>query len=816
MQWVKEATSAATSPVFGRIASGVVWTDAPIDGFSLREHDPDQIVRTIEGVEILRNHDPGLLEGRALAAKAFTSPEGRRFVAVIFGFYTPEKQMNFATLGLNAKAIPVLPTSLPAPQEDWRLDLQCDPREVSLEWVNDVSRNAPLPVLFEENSNNSLDSVIELLHVGLPYATLVWSPVVTGLTEQGRAIYSGIRDWFRQLWLRLGDRTRSVICINSHHRGCDVRFIFRGSDASHLQRAHDLLPRAAAQAANIITDAKRRGLVPRRLTYECDGPESAWHASYLLLDDGTLVSDDSRLLPLDQLSKGLSLGLTLDQTQNTENSDGEDEETPPLTREASMNARPLNSLKVDSDLYATVAFIHLIDLRKKSPEVMGAALQRLNKLCARVDAYVLNTAAGMILVSPHEAGNPGALAASMTIAADWDVEPRLKIGVTSGKLSVVVDVDRHCNLVGVPINVAARIANALTESGVAVHETFAHWADATTPEGHWLHEQRRTKVELRGKRHDAPYVCYVQTDLGCRPAVKRHFEISASPAVFIAYDLSGFSKGDLATLRARFKSLAQVIAKVGLDTALGGDDVLLSPGGDGGIYVVSSSGVSLANAVALSRQLQEWAEAESRSVQPRRAIQPRVGVHYGQVLRYVNTYGVPRPFGLDLFAADDLANDEEARRYSGVVMSKDIAEAVANDDTEYLNEHFDELSPVSGGRLRRYVRKADRIQAVGPTANDGASSGQQTSQTRAAMSPGESGRPGETPMTSDDLLTRLSRLLPAQFEVVLARANVPMEFIPDRSAPQAMRTVDVIRYLTSRNELERLAQILDEVNAGPR
>src|SRR5690348_10875612 len=106
LQWVEATTARATSSAFGRIVSGVVWTDASIKGFNLGEYDPDQIALKTEGIPILRNHDPGLPVGKVLAAKAFTSPEGRRFVAAIFGLYTAETQVNFWTLGLDAKAQP--------------------------------------------------------------------------------------------------------------------------------------------------------------------------------------------------------------------------------------------------------------------------------------------------------------------------------------------------------------------------------------------------------------------------------------------------------------------------------------------------------------------------------------------------------------------------------------------------------------------------------------------------------------------------------------------------------------------------------------
>src|SRR5690349_239847 len=99
VRWVEETKASLTSPAFGRIVSGVVWTDAEIEGFNLGDYDPDQIAVKTEGIRILRNHDPGLPVGRVLAAKAFTTPTGRRFVAAVFGLYTEETQVNFSTLG---------------------------------------------------------------------------------------------------------------------------------------------------------------------------------------------------------------------------------------------------------------------------------------------------------------------------------------------------------------------------------------------------------------------------------------------------------------------------------------------------------------------------------------------------------------------------------------------------------------------------------------------------------------------------------------------------------------------------------------------
>lgn len=74
--------------------------------------------------------------------------------------------------------------------------------------------------------------------------------------------------------------------------------------------------------------------------------------------------------------------------------------------------------------------------------------------------------------------------------------------------------------------------------------------------------------------------------------------------------------------------------------------------------------------------------------------------------------------------------------------------------------------------------------------------------------------PGETRMTRKDLLTRLSQLLPSQFEEVLFRAKIPTAHLPGPSAPQASRAIDALRHLELKHQLDQLARILDEI-AGP-
>jgi len=69
-------------------------------------------------------------------------------------------------------------------------------------------------------------------------------------------------------------------------------------------------------------------------------------------------------------------------------------------------------------------------------------------------------------------------------------------------------------------------------------------------------------------------------------------------------------------------------------------------------------------------------------------------------------------------------------------------------------------------------------------------------------------------MTRDELLARLSALLPSQFETVLFRARIPMEHLSGGSAPQAMRATEAIRYFEQQKGLLQLAGIVQELAAA--
>jgi hypothetical protein len=71
-----------------------------------------------------------------------------------------------------------------------------------------------------------------------------------------------------------------------------------------------------------------------------------------------------------------------------------------------------------------------------------------------------------------------------------------------------------------------------------------------------------------------------------------------------------------------------------------------------------------------------------------------------------------------------------------------------------------------------------------------------------------------THMTREGLLAQLTKLLPAQFEEVLFRAQLPPEYLSASSAPQTTRAVEVIRFLEQQKRLPELARTVDHVIAA--
>ncbi len=297
--------------VFGRVASGVIWTDGPWPGGEpVGGADLSDLIAEIntKGLPMFRGHDPGLPVGRMLAAKLFTSPGGLKFAAAILGQYEDRQRLSFASLGLEPAPTVSSPSILDPLNNDCWLDFATDPREVDAEWVDDVLRGAPLRVERIELSHNAADPQAELIRVGVIYVALVWNPFVTAIaTEAGKDTYAGIRQWLRGFLGRLAERRNPVVALQSYQDECEVSFLFRGKDIKQHYDAHDALPIAAAQAAKLIACMKSKGAAPASLVYEFE--QSRWFPSYATLNDGRIVSDRSLLIAIEQLPTGLSIGV---------------------------------------------------------------------------------------------------------------------------------------------------------------------------------------------------------------------------------------------------------------------------------------------------------------------------------------------------------------------------------------------------------------------------------------------------------------------------------------------------------------------------
>lgn len=313
--WVDQVRAAYShNGVFGKISSSVIWSDATgPDGEQLVPIDPLALVADINanGFPLLKGHDPGFPLGKVLKAAVFTSSSGKRFVAALLGFYAGGNRLSFRDLGFDPASAISSPSFLPPLTDACWINFATDPREVEPAWVEEVLRTAPLRVERIQLSHNAAELPHELIRVGLLFMALVWNPFVTTIaTEAGKDAYAGIRRWLRTLFDKLAERRNPIVEIQSHHDGCEISFMFRGSDVKRNYAAHDALPVAAAQAEHLVANMKSKGVAPKLIVYEFHTQDDKWFPSYAELCDGRFVTDNNVLIAVEQLPSGLSLGVS--------------------------------------------------------------------------------------------------------------------------------------------------------------------------------------------------------------------------------------------------------------------------------------------------------------------------------------------------------------------------------------------------------------------------------------------------------------------------------------------------------------------------
>lgn len=314
MAWlVATKATISSKKSFGKLVGGVIWTDdVGSDGSLLVDADPSTLVAEVNAghFPLYRGHDPGLPNGAVLAAEQFRDPNGTRFVAALIGLYDTENSVSFRNLQIDTLTPVSSPLHLDDLPEGCWVDVEADPREVDSLWLAGVAQNCPLPVKAAELSHNAAIADGELLRIGLIYLALVWNPLVTNVgSEAGKHIYAGIHQWLKRLWERLAERRNPVVDIQSTQDGCQVSFLFRGTEVKRHYAAHDALPQAAAHAAKLIHTLKSRGAPARCVVYEFEPKDSLWFPSYAILEDERLVTERSILIALEHLGPELSLGI---------------------------------------------------------------------------------------------------------------------------------------------------------------------------------------------------------------------------------------------------------------------------------------------------------------------------------------------------------------------------------------------------------------------------------------------------------------------------------------------------------------------------
>lgn len=264
----------------------------------------------------MHNHDPGRPKGQVIESSEFKTKTGRKFVVAILGYFAGGDVLSFSGLNIDTKKTIASPKTLPVLGSDFHIELAADPREVDFEWLDRATRDPLLKIKRSELSHNSDEVLQELIRVGVPYVLLVWNPLITSIaTEAGKSLYSAGNSWLRKLLENICEKRNPVVEIQSFQDNCGISFIFRGRSVKIKYAAHEALPSAATQAAQLVKNLKERGMPARELKYEFSAEASKWFPSFAILDDGRIVTDNASLIAIEQLPTGLSLGLKLGKLQ---------------------------------------------------------------------------------------------------------------------------------------------------------------------------------------------------------------------------------------------------------------------------------------------------------------------------------------------------------------------------------------------------------------------------------------------------------------------------------------------------------------------
>jgi hypothetical protein len=380
--------------------------------------------------------------------------------------------------------------------------------------------------------------------------------------------------------------------------------------------------------------------------------------------------------------------------------------------------RDISVLRDGTSVKAAVMFVQVEGLKAcDDPDLVVYMLQWLHDHARdHVDGFALSSVAGIIVACPLNSRTPPNVGFEALLAG-WPFSHPLKIGISCGDLAVLVDVDETPNLIGRPINTAARLAFSKLNTGCLVHEDYTNMHDGVIPRSSWLHKRNRVKIDVPGKDHDSPFPSFAAPPTSTRAtmSIPPPERATHEPSVLVAYDLSEFSRGDLAQLRRRFEGMTSLVKRLKAQQAVGASSWYASPGGDGGVLAFVGDGLDSAHAVNACRLLQQWGSRESNATGEGRDLTLRLGVHFGFVQTYASAHGIRRPTGRDLFIADQIAGDDHARKVRETIMTHPVALPFVDGNERSLATDYIQLPELTGlGGSQPVLRYARREATTNP------------------------------------------------------------------------------------------------------
>ncbi len=319
--WLDEIVAAHKAKGrFNQVKPSIIWSDIKDkDGKLIVDIDPDSLVSEINSGKFPHHlgHDPGHPLGKLLESRKFNAPSGEQFIAAVMGLYAG-KVTSFADLLVQVDAEFPSPTNLPFFEIKW-INLSIDPREFPNDWVEDVVTGSQFPIRATAASNNAQKPPHQLIRVGVLFVTLVWNPYVSTIaSEAGKDTYAGIRTALERIVEKASKLENPILEIQSHHSGCEISFVLRREGVQTSYEAMAKLPLAASQAEHLVANLTANGNSPKLLVYEFDHEANRWYPSFAELNDGTLVTDNEKLIAVEELPTGFSLGLVSTRNEPTE------------------------------------------------------------------------------------------------------------------------------------------------------------------------------------------------------------------------------------------------------------------------------------------------------------------------------------------------------------------------------------------------------------------------------------------------------------------------------------------------------------------